>query len=248
MRKLRDWIFTIPVLVAFGGTIVFHDIAGRIALLFGQRAFENVMASLQRSIVNIFKVAGTKIEVEKSEAIRPHTGYLFISNHQSLYDIAMIGGLLFTNYPKYVAKRELGRGIPSISLNLKHGGNALIDRNDRSQSLRVIKQMAETAQERGVSVSIFPEGTRSRDGALGEFKRAGSVVLMKAADRLPVVPVAVDGAWKLTEHNMFPVPFGTTVRMYFGDPIERHRDEDPDALLERARGEIAAKLEEWRSR
>ena len=92
MRKLRDWIFTIPVLLAFGGTLLMHDIAGRIALLFGQRSFENVMASLQRSIVGAFKIAGTKIEVERSDAIEANTGYLIVSNHQSLYDIALIAG------------------------------------------------------------------------------------------------------------------------------------------------------------
>lgn len=247
VRTLRDWIFTVPLLLAFGLTLVVHDLAGRVALLFGQRPFERVMASLQRSLVAIYGIAGTRVNVERSPEVKPGTGYLIISNHQSMFDIAMIGGLLFTNYPKYVAKQELGKWIPSISLNLKHGGNALIDRNDRRQSLRAIRQMAETAQDRGVSVVIFPEGTRSRDGELGEFKRAGAVTLIKAAPDLPIVPTAIDGSWKLLQNNMLPVPFGTTVNVRFGDPIPRSPEEDPDKLLEQARQEIADTLARWRS-
>ncbi len=247
LRRIRDWVFTVPLLVGFGLTLLVHDIAGRIALLFGLRPFERVMASLQRSLVGIYRVAGTRVNVERSPEIKPNTGYLIISNHQSLFDIAIIGGLLFTNYPKYVAKRELGKWIPSISLNLKHGGNALIDRDDRRQALRAIQQMARNAQERGVSVVIFPEGTRSRDGELGEFKRAGALTLIKAASDLPIVPTAIDGAWKLLRHNMLPVPFGTTVNVRFGDPIPRSPEEDPDKLLEQAHQEIAETLARWRA-
>ncbi|MDH3499311.1 MAG: 1-acyl-sn-glycerol-3-phosphate acyltransferase [Acidimicrobiia bacterium] len=247
LRKTRDWVFTVPLLLLFGVTLLVHDVVGRLALLFGQRPFERVMASLQRSIVSIYRVAGTSVSVERSPLLEPNTGYLIVSNHQSLFDIAIIGGLLFTNYPKYVAKKELANWIPSVSLNLKRGGNALIDRDDRRQSLRAIKRMAENAQSRGVSVVIFPEGTRSRDGELGEFRRAGSITLMKAADQLAIVPAAVDGAWRLLVDNMMPVPFGTQVRVYFGDPIDRTPDEDLDATLDRVRQEIAATLHRWRS-
>jgi 1-acyl-sn-glycerol-3-phosphate acyltransferase len=159
-----------------------------------------------------------------------------------MFDIVLIGGMLFTNYPKYVAKKELGRWIPSISLNLKHGGNALIDRADRMQSVRAITAMAKTAQERNVSVVIFPEGTRSRDGRLGEFKRAGTEALLRAADQLPVVPAAVDGSWRLS--NMLPMRFGSKVRIRFGAPIER-RPGDANAVMMAARGFIEDALADW---
>ena len=173
LRRIRDWVFTVPLLVGFGLTLLVHDIAGRIALLFGLRPFERVMASLQRSLVGIYRVAGTRVNVERSPEIKPNTGYLIISNHQSLFDIAIIGGLLFTNYPKYVA--------------------------------------------------------------------------IKAASDLPIVPTAIDGAWKLLRHNMLPVPFGTTVNVRFGDPIPRSPEEDPDKLLEQAHQEIAETLARWRA-
>jgi 1-acyl-sn-glycerol-3-phosphate acyltransferase len=202
------------------------------------------MAMLQRYLMATFRLCGTKIIIERSPEVRPRTGYAIVSNHQSLLDIVMIGGLLFTNFPKYVAKMELSRGIPSISLNLRWGGNALIDRKDRIQAFRAIKEMAARAQERGVSVVIFPEGTRSRDGRLKEFKRGGTAMMLAAADRLPVVPVTISGSWRLAEKSLFPVPFGCEVRIRFGDPIERHPD-DVDELLTTVREEIQTTLEAW---
>ncbi len=244
MRRLRDWVFTIPFLIAFGFGFAFFDILGRIVRPFSLRGFEYVMAMLQRYLMDTFRLCGTKIIVEQSPEIRPRTGYALVSNHQSLLDIVMIGGLLFTNFPKYVAKKELSRGIPSISLNLRWGGNALIDRKDRTQAFRAIKEMAKKAQERNVSVVIFPEGTRSRDGRLKEFKRGGTAMMLGAADQLPVVPVAISGSWRLAENNMFPVPFGTEVRIRFGDPIERHPD-DVDELLATVESYIRSTLAEW---
>jgi 1-acyl-sn-glycerol-3-phosphate acyltransferase len=245
MRRALAWIPTIPFLLAFGLTLVVFDVAGRVARLFSLRAFEYVMAALQRTLTALFVICGTRVEIERPPSILPHTGYVVISNHQSLFDIAIIGGMLFTNFPKYVAKKELGRGIPSISLNLKRGGNALIDRADRRQAILAIRDMAVTAQERGVSVVIFPEGTRSRDGTLGEFKKAGSIALLRHADALPVVPMAIDGAWQLIEHNMMPVPWGMTVRVRFGDPIPRTPGDGED-MLDRAESFIAKTLDEWR--
>lgn len=244
MRRIRDWAATAPFLISFGLCLLVFDLAGRITRPFSLRAFEVVMAALQRTLMALFSICGTRIEVERSPEVRPRTGYVIISNHQSMLDIALIGGVLFSNFPKYVAKQELGRFIPSVSLNLRRGGNALIDRRDRRQSLRAIKEMAEEAQRRGVSVVIFPEGTRSRDGTLGEFKRAGSVALLEAADQLPVVPVAIDGSWRVARHNLLPVPWGSRVRMWVGAPLPR-RPGDAREILERAHAEIAARLAAW---
>lgn len=245
MKKVIDWIFTIPFLILFGLTLVIFDIAGRIARPFGLRPFEYVMAALQRTLIWVFKVPGTRLHVERHPGIEPGKGYVIVSNHQSMFDIALIGGLLFTNFPKYVAKKELGRWIPSISLNLRWGGNALIDRSDRRQALRAIGHMAGGAQERNVSVVIFPEGTRSRTGELGEFKEAGARHLLKAASELPVITAVVDGSWRL--HKMFPVSFGTRVRIRFGAPRLREKGEELAEIVARARVEIAETLDRWRS-
>jgi 1-acyl-sn-glycerol-3-phosphate acyltransferase len=242
VRRIAQWSLTFPFWICFGLCLLVFDIAGRIVRPFSLRAFEAVMGALQRSLVGVFRILGTRIEVERHPGIESNTGYVVLSNHQSLVDITLIGGLLFTNYPKYVAKAELGRWIPAISLNLKYGGNALIDRNDRSQSVRAIIEMAREAQRRNVSVVIFPEGTRSRDGSLGEFRPAGSAALLKAANELPVIPTTVDGSWRL--HSLWPAPVGAKVRIRFGKPIPREPG-DHDTLLATTHAEIADTLAAW---
>ncbi|MFW2382359.1 MAG: lysophospholipid acyltransferase family protein [Acidimicrobiales bacterium] len=246
VQRIRDWCFTVPFLIVFCLTLVVFDIAGRLARPFGLRRFEWVMAALQRTLISVFRICGTRVEVTRSEAIEPNRGYAMISNHQSMFDIVLIGGLLFTNYPKYVAKKELAKWIPSISLNLNKGGNAVIDRGNRKQAVEAIREMAETAQARNVSVVIYPEGTRSRDGQLGKFRRAGTMTMLEAADQLPVIPVTIDGSWRLLRYNLRPIPFGTTVRIDIGDPIPR-TEGDSVAVSQQARQIISSNLDAWRA-
>jgi len=154
--------------------------------------------------------------------------------------------LLFSNYPKYVSKRELARWIPSISYNLRRGGNALIDRGDRSSAERAIRDLGARAQQRGVSVVIYPEGTRARAGELANFRPAGTLALLEAAPDLDVVPVSIDGSWQLFRNNLLPVPFGTRIRIRFADPIRRSEGVSGTQILERVRTEIDQTLRHWR--
>jgi 1-acyl-sn-glycerol-3-phosphate acyltransferase len=244
--RLVDWLLTLPFLVAFGAILVLFDPLQRVARLFGPRPHEIVVGWLQVSLVAAFHLCGTRIDVERSPAVRPRTPYVLIANHQSMFDIPILGALLFTNYPKYVSKRELSHWIPSISYNLRRGGNALIDRADRGQAVDAIRALGERAQARGVSVVIYPEGTRSRAGELKPFKPAGVLTLLQAAPALEVVPVTIDESWRLLCHNLLPVPYGTRIRVRLGDPIPRSVESDAARLLDRAREEIEGTLLRWR--
>lgn len=245
--RLLDWMFSLPFLLAFGALLVLFDPLQRIARLFGQRPQEIVVGALQTSLVAACHLCGTRFEVERAPGVLPNTPYLLIANHQSMFDIPIIGSLLFTNYPKYVSKRELARWIPSISYNLRVGGNALIDRADRAQAVEAIRALGERAQERGVSVVIYPEGTRSRAGELKPFKPAGTLTLLEAAPAVAVVPVTIDASWRLLCHNLLPVPFGTRIRVRFADPIERGSENGAAQILARAQQEIESTLLRWRA-
>lgn len=247
MRRTVDWLFTVPFLIVFGLILGLFDPLQRIARLFGSRPHEIVVGLLQRGLLGAFRVCGTRLEIERSPAVRPWTSYLVIANHQSMFDVPILGALLFTNFPKYVAKRELSRWIPSISYNLRRGGNAVIDRQDASQALEAIRALGCRVEQRGVSAVIFPEGTRARRGTIGAFKARGSLELLRSAPHTAVVPVAVDGSWRLLRHNLFPVPFGVRVRVAIGAPIERTGGDDADRLLRRVEREIRDTLERWRA-
>src|SRR5262249_56942077 len=99
----------------------------------------------------------------------------------------------------------------SISYNLRHGGNALIDRADRGQAVEAIRALGERAQARGVSVVIYPEGTRSRAGGLKPFKPAGAITLLRAAPALEVLPVTMHGASRLLFPTPLPLPPPTPI-------------------------------------
>jgi 1-acyl-sn-glycerol-3-phosphate acyltransferase len=241
----RDWFFSILTVIVFGLALIFFDIVGRVALLFGLRQFEWVMAWLQRSLLAVFRISGIRFEIEGLDGFERSGGYLFVSNHQSMYDISIFGGILVRNFPKYVAKKSLASGIPAISLNLSRGGNALIDRGDKDQAMSAISDMARECQDRSVSAVIFPEGTRSRDGSLGDFRVGGVAALMSGAPDLPIIPTVIDGSWKVFAHNMFPIPYGTRVRVRFGDPIERSTDEDPSEITQRCASWAEEVLAEW---
>ena len=247
MRRFVDWLLTLPFLAAFGGVLLVFDPVQRIARLFGPRPHEVVTGAMQRCLLWAFAVCGTRLAVERSPRIRPWTPYLIVANHQSMFDVPIFGGLLFSNFPKYVSKRSLARWIPSISYNLRRGGNAVIDRNDREQALAAIRALGREVQERGVSAVIYPEGTRARAGELGEFKPGGFLELLAAAPEVEVLPVAIDNSWKLLRHNLLPVPFGTRVRIFMGDPIARRAGEDGTELLRRVRDQIGAVLDRWRA-
>jgi 1-acyl-sn-glycerol-3-phosphate acyltransferase len=246
IQRAVDWLFTAPFLIVFGVLLGIFDPLQRLARLLGPRPHEIVVGVLQTALLCAFRFCGTRLEVECSPAVRRWTPYLVIANHQSMFDIPIFGALLFTNFPKYVAKRELARWIPSISYNLRRGGNAIIDRSDSAQAIEAIRELGRRVEQRGVSAVIFPEGTRARKGAIAKFKPRGSVELLRSAPHTAVVPVTIDGSWRLLRHNLLPVPFGVRVRVAIGDPIAR-TSHDAEALLRRAERQIRGTLERWRS-
>jgi len=245
--RIVDWIFTIPFLIVFGSVLLVFDPIQRVARLFGQRPHEISVGVMQHLLIYSFKVAGMSLSVDRSPKVLPGTPYIIISNHQSMLDIPIFGGLLFSNFPKYVSKKSLASGIPSVSYNLRVGGNALIDRADRTQARQAIRALGERAQARGVSAVIYPEGTRSRTGELGAFKPGGTITLLEAAPDLEVVAATIDGSWQMLLHNLLPVPFGVKVRVTFGDPIARRPDLAPQEILETCHDAITDNLQRWRN-
>jgi len=240
--RIRSWAATIVFLPVFALILLVFDVAQRCARLFGQRPQEYVAGALQVALVWAFHLCGTRLDVERAPGFERGGRYIVVSNHQSMFDIAILGSVLFASFPKYISKRSLGRWIPSVSYNLRRGGHVLIERNDAPGALVAIRELGARVRAGRASAVIFPEGTRARHGTLGKFKRAGTLALLDEAPAAPVLPVVIDESWRLLRHNFFPVPWGVRVYVRLGPPIARRPGEDLEALLDRIHDEMAATL------
>jgi 1-acyl-sn-glycerol-3-phosphate acyltransferase len=246
LHRALSWLTTLVFLPVFGLVMVVFDVAQRVAYCFGSRPQEYVAGVVQWVLVRTFGLCGTRLAVERAPEVRSWTSYIIVSNHQSMFDIVILGSLLFSNFPKYISKRSLGRWIPTVSFNLRVGGHVLIDRGDAPQAVAAIRQLGRRVDAGRCSAMIFPEGTRARAGELGRFRPSGLLALLEEAPATPIVPIAIDESWRLLRHNYLPVPFGTRVRIHIGAPIARTPAEDRQALVERTRDDIAATLARWR--
>ena len=236
------FFWEIPLLL----TIVFSskETAKRRTLYFEDKAIG--------SIVSLFRTyRGFAVQFENRVGQALPERYIVVSNHQSLLDIPIIMDLLPDGRrARFVAKRELAWGIPLISLLLRTSGHCLVKRKgDALQAVRSVRAMALRCKEEGTIPAIFPEGTRSRTGALGIFHSAGYRKILEV-EPLPILVIAVEGGWKVAKLRDFFRNFGKTgysVRFLAVLPAPKGRKEAL-ATLETSRALIAESLEESRGR
>ena len=134
--------------------------------------------------------AGVKVRVKGFENLDPHRGYVFLSNHQGWFDIFTLLGKLRVQF-RWLAKEELFK-VFVLGPAMRAAGYVPIDRSDRKKAMASLHLAAEKVQQ-GTSIVIFPEGTRSPDGVLQEFKKGGFVLAIKSQQS--VVPVAISGSY-----------------------------------------------------
>lgn len=159
---------------------------------------ETIYAYASRMARQIVRLTGSRITINGAENIPKSGATLFVANHQSYMDIPVMMSVI-ERPVGFVAKEELGR-IPFFAQWIVYMKCVLITRGDTRKALVAILQAAKLLQQ-GHSLVLYPEGTRSIDGSLGEFK-AGS---LKAAQKgkAIVVPVAIDGARNIMPRNGF---------------------------------------------
>jgi len=186
----------------------------------------------------ILATTGVSVEVAGLDRLEPGRTYIFVSNHQSIYDIPV----LFASVPwqlRIIAKESLGR-FPFLGWHLRRTGHLLVDRRhpDRGGILRKWKALVGD----GLSLIVFPEGTRSVDGHVGTFK-AGSVLLAVQAT-LPIVPLSIDGTrFVMRKGRLMTCPGHARLQVH--TPIETTGLDvgDARALAERVRGIVASGVE-----
>lgn len=182
------------------------------------------------------------LQIEGREHLR--SGAIYMSNHLSLYDVPC----LTTAIPdvRMVTKQELFK-VPIWGPALRAGGFIAIDRRDRDRAIASLQEAAEKMRS-GVNVWIAPEGTRSRDGQLGGFKKGGFVMAIETG--ATIVPVTIEGTYDILPPKTAAVRLGRHVTLRLHPPIEA-RDytlEQRDQLLADVRAAIVgAEVPEARS-
>ena len=221
MKRLLSYPISAFFYLNFGFLLVFFHVVQVIAYyLGGYHAHKRSVDLLNYFLIHNLALLGSAVHFRGFDKIPAGRQLIIVSNHQSMFDIPAVVWGFRAFHTKFISKKELGRNIPSISFNLKHGGSLLIDRGRGAQALKDIAAYGASLRDKKFSICIFPEGTRSANGALREFKAGGLKALVTAMPEALIVPFAIDGHYKLFQTGSFPLEPGHRLTYTALAPIE----------------------------
>jgi 1-acyl-sn-glycerol-3-phosphate acyltransferase len=238
---VKDWIYKLHTLVICLWTVLVTLCLGIIAIT---GAFFSKTGNFPHKIAQawarqLLYVAGLRVTVEGVEHLEPDRSYIFMANHQSNFDIPVLLGRLPAQF-RWLAKVELFK-IPVFGAAMKGCGYISIDRSDRRRAFASLTQAAETIRS-GTAVMIFPEGTRSTDGKLKDFKKGGFVLSVDAG--VPIVPILLKGTFEIMPKGALVIR-RRPVTMTICPPIETadYTRKTKDQLIEKVRTTMMSQLE-----
>ena len=231
MRLLRSVFFYI---ILFFSTIILGIFI--VIVSFVNRASTPSVARLWGNL-NLW-AAGVKVNITGLENINNYGPYIFVSNHQGWFDIFAALGKLPLRF-SWLAKQELFK-IPLLGTAMRRAGYIPIDRGDRRKAMHGLNSAAEMIRQ-GTSVFIFPEGTRSTDGVIRDFKKGWFVLAAKSQQ--PIVPVSISGSYRILPKKTWTIHPGE-IRFTIGSPIQTagSASASRDLLMEQIREAIRANL------
>ncbi|MGV6830188.1 MAG: lysophospholipid acyltransferase family protein [bacterium] len=242
MIKILAYPLSVIYFLCFGFTLViFHGIQWFCFNVFGYSAHKNSVDWLQFFLMRCLNILGTRFKFNNPHNIPTNRPLIIVSNHQSMYDIPPIIWYMRKYHPKFISKKELGKGIPSVSYNLRHGGSVLIDRKNPKQSLTAIKEFAKIIKEKNRTAVIFPEGTRSRDGHPKPFKTKGLETLFQEIPNALVVPISINNSWKTLRYGKFPMGLGAHIQFEVHKPKEIDSENIANFIAE-VENEVVSKI------
>jgi len=188
---------------------------------------------------SILWVSRVHVSVKGMSNIEPDKSYVYMANHQSNFDIPVLLGYLPVQF-RWLAKAELFK-IPLFGRAMLGAGYVKIDRFNRKSAFESLEEAANRMRN-GVSVMIFPEGTRSKDGSIRQFKKGGFVMAIKSG--VLIVPVVLRGTWPIMAKGSLRINRGD-VEMEIGEPIDTSGFylETKEDLMAKVRDVICQKFE-----
>jgi len=177
---------------------------------------------------------GARLVVEGEENVDPRRPTIYASNHQSTIDIPVLFKALPINL-RFIAKSQL-RWVPIVGWYLWLAGHIFVDRANTRRAITSLERAARRVQS-GISIIVFPEGTRSPDRRVRPFKKGPFALALKAG--APVCPITIEGSGKLMPKNSWNISPGT-IRVKIGRPIAStaFHPEDREGLARAVRNVI----------
>lgn len=206
---------------AFFGLVLLIDtvISAFLAILVGMfNPYSKLNTTIMRTWGKILvRAAGVKLEVLGHENIRPGDSYIVVANHQSHMDIPVSMAALPLPI-RIISKKELFK-IPVFGWGMRAVGILEIDRSNRKKAIETLKKAEQILKKNRLSILAFPEGTRSPDGKIHNFKK-GSIILAINTG-LPLLPVSVSGSRNVLPKNTLRVRKGK-IRVQIHPPVPTH--------------------------
>lgn len=191
-----------------------------------------------RAVVHI---AGVRVEIAGLEHIDPARTYIFMCNHVSNLDPPIVVPAI-PRRTSVLVKRELFR-VPILGRAMRMGSLVPVDRSNRDAAIASLRAAADVLRA-GINMTVFPEGTRSRDGGLLPFKKGPFHLAMDAG--VPIVPMTIVNTHQLMPKGQ-PYSRPGTARVIFHEPIDPARFRDKDELIAAVRARIAGSMSEEQS-
>jgi 1-acyl-sn-glycerol-3-phosphate acyltransferase len=185
MKRLRGLLLADPAIIL--ATVFFGTISLIVSCFDRTGAVQVRIARAWARI--LLAVSGVKVRVEGLDQIDPDGSYVFISNHLSYMDTPVALAYIPVQF-RFLAKRGLFQ-IPLLGQHLSRAGHIPVPREDPRAAVKTMQRAAEVIQQKKISLLIFPEGGRSRDGILRPFKEGGAYIAIKAG--VPLVPLVMIG-------------------------------------------------------
>lgn len=179
-----------------------------------------------------------RVTVHGRDNVKRGTSYVFVANHQGAYDIFAIYGWLGHNF-KWMMKKGLER-IPFVGFACHRAGHIFVD-NRNAAAVRRTMECAERQLAKGMSVVVFPEGTRSRTGKVAAFRRGAYTLATEF--NLPVVPVTINGAYRVMPIGaILPRPGHIILTIHKPIEADASTGHDLHALIEQSREAVLSAL------
>lgn len=244
MRKVVGYVLTPVYLVCFGLNLLVFDVLQRLAFqLAGYKAQQQMVYVMNWVAMRCIHLLGGNIKFDFDPELLPKGRKLvFVANHQSMNDIPPMLWYFRKYKPVFIAKKELAKGYPGISYNYERGGAVAIDRKDSNQALQAISSLGRRMRQESISVCIFPEGTRARDGKLKKFQSGGIRSLLNEVPDAVFVPIAIANSWKLVVYGFWPIPAGISIHFKVLEVVDgfgKSADEVVSALHNRIADALA---------